>query len=652
MPEPIGPDHVHRLTSVSGPTLSPGGARLAFVVSRVDQDTVEYSARVMMVSLPGGAAEEFTRGPKDGSPGFSPDGAMLAFLRPDDSGQRQLWLIAANGGEARQLTREQGGVLEFAWSPDSRRVVFVSDVDPDRPPPGHDEKKEPRVRVVRRISYRTDTMGWRGDAHRHLFVVDIDGAQVQQLTDGDWDDFSPVWSPDGARIAFLSSRRHDRDIAFSQSEAYVIPAQGGEPELWSAGLSSVGALAWSPRGRRLAVVACHEPKGSVWAQSWIYIVEPGKEPLRLTDDSIKPASGFPPFSGGFALCWRGDGQILFAGDVRGESFLFLLPAGGGEVLRLTGGCAQITELGLDAEGRHAAAVVASPQSPGDLHLVEVDAEAQVRLTGYNEEYLQGHPPGRFEKSSIKRDGLGIECRLVLPPGFDSSREYPLILDIHGGPHSVFYDAFNPLQQVMATAGYIVLAVNPRGSATYGNEFMMRVIRDWGGEDYLDLMAAVDEVASRPYVDRARMGVHGYSYGGYMTSWIVGHTDRFGAAVVGGPVTDLCSLYGTSDIGVGFGEREWGGTPEESRQALVERSPLTYASKVSTPVLLLHGEADLRCPISQSEQYFIALKRLGKEVELVRFPGCNHLFTRTGHPKLREEYFRRALDWFDRHLGAG
>ena len=222
------------------------------------------------------------------------------------------------------------------------------------------------------------------------------------------------------------------------------------------------------------------------------------------------------------------------------------------------------------------------------------------------------------------------------------QRYPLVLDIHGGPNSAFYDAFNLPQQVLATAGFIVLAVNPRGSTTYGNAFTMAVLGDWGGEDYQDLMAAVDAVASRPYVDATRLGVHGYSYGGYMSSWIIGHTSRFKAAVVGAPCIDLPSMYGTSDIGVSFGEVQWRGTRWEALAQAVERSPLTYAPAVETPVLLLHGEADLRCPIEQGEQYFVALKRHGKEVEFVRFPDCSHLFLRVGHPKMREEYLRRML----------
>lgn len=649
MSQPIGPDLVYHLTGVSSPSMSPDGTRLAFVRSHVDREAMESRSQVMMMSLPDGSPREFTRGPKDGSPRFSPDGSTLAFLRPDRKEQRQIWLMPLSGGEPCQLTSQIGGVIEFSWSPDSHRIAYVAEVDPDRPPPDHDPKKNPRVKVVRRIWHRIDTIGFRGDAHKHIFVVDAGDGATCQLTDGDWDDFAPLWSPDGSRIAFISDRRPDRDTIYAQSQVYVVPAVGGEPTLWSANITSVGALGWSPDGRRLVTAATSVPRANVWMQSWLYLLEQGKQPLCLTDDSIKPAAGFPPLTTGPVLCWREDGQIMFAADSRGQSWLFTLPAGGGSPQRVAGGDMQITDVCVDAGGRYAAIVAATPRSPGDLYLVDVATTNIARLTDYNGAFLQAHTPGHMEKFSIRRGGLEIECRLILPPGFDSASRYPLVLDIHGGPHSVFADAFNPLQQVLATAGYIVLAVNPGGSSTYGNDFVMRVIRDWGGEDYQDLMAAVDEMAARPYVDPSRMGVHGYSYGGYMSSWIAGHTDRFKAAVVGAPVIDLPSMYGTSDIGVGFGEMEWGGLPQDARDAFIERSPLTYAPNVKTPVLLLHGEADLRCPISQSEQYFVALKRLGKEVEFVRFPDCNHLFTRTGHPRMQEEYFRRTLEWFDRYL---
>ncbi len=205
--------------------------------------------------------------------------------------------------------------------------------------------------------------------------------------------------------------------------------------------------------------------------------------------------------------------------------------------------------------------------------------------------------------------------------------------------------------MMATSGYVVLCVNPRGSSSYGLDFGKAVLADWGGEDYLDIMQAVDALAARPYIDEARMGLHGYSYGGFMSAWIVGQTTRFAAAVVGAPCIDLPSFSGTADIGISFGEVQWGGVRHEAYEKYLKHSPLTYAPNVETPVLLLHGEADHRCPIEQSEQYFVALKRLGKTVEFVRFPGCSHLFLRFAHPRLREEYLSRLKGWMDRFLSA-
>ena len=311
----------------------------------------------------------------------------------------------------------------------------------------------------------------------------------------------------------------------------------------------------------------------------------------------------------------------------------------------------MTALALDARAKSAVVASVSPESVGDLHAVDPETGSMQRLTSYNLDYFREHPPAGLQKFEFQRAGFTIESRVLLPPGLDESRKYPMILEVHGGPNGVFYDAFSPLHQVLATAGYIVLAVNPRGSSTYGADFTMAVLGDWGGEDYLDIMAAVDEMTSRSYVDTSRLGVHGYSYGGFMASWTIGHTDRFRAAVVGAPVTDLSSMYGTSDIGIGWGERQWGGRRADILDEYLKRSPLSYAGNVSTPVLLLHGESDVRCPINQSEQYFAALKRLGKEVEFVRFPNCSHLFMRTGHPRMREEYLTRVLGWFNRHLGT-
>jgi len=651
MPEPITPELIYYLKTVGDPELSLDGARLAYTLGWVDEDSLGARSRIMSMDLASGWCKEFTDGEKDSAPKFSPDGSHLAFLRSIDGDPAQIWVMAADGGDAKQLTQAAKGVFDYAWSPDGKTMVVCGDVEPEeRVQDGPDDL--PQVTVVRRVRYRYDTLGWRGDSHFHLSILDLESLESRQITDGDWDDTTPVWSPDGSQIAFMSGRRDDRDF-LALSEVYTVPAAGGEPTLMSEGLFSVGALTWSPDGRRLAVVGSEAPEGMVLWQGWLYVLEDGKDTRRLTDDSIKPYLGFPPVMRPATLCWADDGRIMYLGERKGESFLFQTSSDGGPSEAVWGGSCLSAGLSLDGKVVKAVVTASFPDSSGDLCQIDLVTGVSKKLSDHNGPYMKTHPAARMEKFSIKRpggeSGFEIESRLYFPPGFDANLTYPLVLDIHGGPNGAFYDAFVPAQQVLATAGYLVMAVNPRGSSTYGAEFMMAVLGDWGGEDYLDLMAAVDEVVQRPYVDADRLGVHGYSYGGYMTSWTVGHTNRFKAAVVGAPCINLHSMYGTSDIGISFGEAQWGGSVVDAADKMLERSPITYAADVDTPVLLLHGDADARCPISQSEEYFTVLKRLEKEVEFVRFPGCSHLFPRMGHPKMREEYLTRTLGWFNRYL---
>ena len=647
MKNPITPDLVYRIKTSGDPSISPNRSLLAYTLGWVDEESLTSCSKIMSFDLKQGYSRELTKGIKDSAAKFSPDGTRLAFLRSIDEGPLQVWVMSVDGSEVKQVTNFKKGVFDYVWSPIGHRLAVCVDVDPMAE---RDESDMlPRVMVVSRVRYRYDTLGWRGDSHYHLFVVDIENSESYQITDGDWDDTAPVWSPDGSQIAFVSGRRDDRDF-FALNEAYTVSATGGEPKLVSEGLYSIGAITWSPDGERLAVVGSEAPEGMVLWQGWLYVLEDGKEPRKLTDDSIKPYLGFPSVMRPATLHWVESGQVMFLGEKEGESFLCRVPADSGPIENVWGGSCLSTALALDDTLGLAVVVASTPNSPSDLYEIDLAIGGYRQLTDHNAEYLIDHPTAEMEKFSIQRPGFDIECRLFFPPGFDESLAYPLVLDIHGGPNGAFYDSFVPVQQVLASNGYLVLAVNPRGSSTYGTEFMMAVLEDWGGEDYQDLMAAVDHVSQRSYVASERLGVHGYSYGGYMTSWTVGHTHRFKAAVVGAPCVNLHSMYGTSDIGISFGEAQWGGSVISAADKMLERSPISYAAEVDTPVLLLHGEADVRCPISQSEEYFTVLKRLGKDVEFVRFPGCSHLFPRTGHPKLREEYISRTLDWFNTYLG--
>ena len=642
---PIEPEHVYELVKVGEPSISPDGAWLAYSRAAIDRKSMKERSQLMLASIPDGEHRALTQGASDTAPRFSPDGSQIAFIRPDERGRKQLWVIPLDFGEARRVTGVEGGVGDIAWSPDSGLIAFVSDVKPEE---AASPEAGPEVKVVRRIRYRSDAGGWRGDRFRHVFVVDTASGDVCQVTEGEGEDAAPVWSPDGTRIAYVSDAIEGRDTSWLAG-VFVVPADGGEPERWAPGVSCFsqnplsGAVAWSPDGERLAVVGTDDPVLGDPRQSFLFAA--GRDGARkLTDGGYSPVLPAPE------LRWTGDDRIVFLADHRGESFVCEVDAAGGSLRTLAGGGAQSVSLTLDAAAESAVMRSTPPESPGDLHLVDLREGTERRLTCSNDEYLAEHPPGAMRKFAIRRGGVEIESRLVVPPDFDESRRYPLVVDVHGGPHGRFQDSFDSTHHVLATSGYLVLAVNPRGSTTYGLDFARAVIEDWGGEDYLDIMAALDDVCSRGYVDDARLGMHGYSYGGFMSAWAVGHTDRFRAVVVGAPVANLVSMYGTSDIGVSFGEPQWGGTLADSFDTFVERSPLTYAANVDTPVLLLHGEDDNRCPIGQSEEMFVSLKRLGKEVELVRFPGSSHSFLKSGHPKMRVEYLRRMKAWFDARMG--
>ena len=640
MSQPITPDHIFDYPSVSQPHMSADGSRLAFVKTTIDRSTMERRSHIVVSHSPFSELSAFTEGPSDSAPVI--DGGRVLFLRPDDNDKKQVWTAQLEGGGARRITDLPGGVDEFVVSQGGERIAVVSPVDPNAPDDSVSDR--PRVRVVQRVRYRHDYRGFTGDAFRQLFVVDAVSGDAKQITNGEGDNWSPVWSPDGRSLAFVSDDIDGRDYT-THTQVKVVSVPDGEPVSWSESLPYVWAVSWSPDGNSLAAIGCHDP--DMWdpRSAWLYVLDASRGVRRITDGLYTPV----PECG---LSWAEGRGITFVGAHRGEYFVCNVRPDGSGFKTITDGGVNAESAVFDATASQAVIVAESPQSPAELVHVDLDTGTQRAVTKYSAKYVESHTPARMEKFSVNRGNFEIESRVLLPPDFNQDKKHPMVLDIHGGPNGRFSDNFDPVHQILATNGYIVLSVNPRGSSTYGPEFTKSVLGDWGGEDYLDILASVDEMAGRPYVDESRMAVHGFSYGGFMSGWIVGHDHRFKAAIVGAMCANLHSMYGTSDIGTSFGEINWGGPYTDARDKYLYHSPITYAANVQTPVLLLHGEDDLRCPIEQSEQYFVALKRLGKTVEFVRFPDSTHRFRKLGHPALIVEYYNRLLDWLEWYIGVG
>jgi dipeptidyl aminopeptidase/acylaminoacyl peptidase len=654
----IQPDYHYHLKTASNPAVSPSGKAVAFTVQGFEKNANEATTDVFIKSLGNASAlAQLTNSGTASLPAWSPDGAKVAYLDKDESGLKQIFiqLVADSGRDPVSLTSQIAEVDAFAWSPDATMIAFRALV------PGQDEleaiKAEPGmpdIKVARRIRYRQDGVGWRGDSFYHLFVLNIASKEVTQITNGEGDDGTPNWSPDGKQIAYITDQNSERETT-SKTELYVCNADGASRTQWSGEMFMAESVAWSPDSKRIAVTGGRDKTEvggyGLITQSSVYMLEPGSEPVKLTDDTMRPQTnggGFPFSANSPFMTWTDSAGIVLGADSRGQSSICIINPNSPDDFRLVTGDWMFTEMTASSDAGFAIVSSSSPTSHGELHLVDTNSGDVHTVTNLNSGFFDDHKVASLEKFSMQRDGFEIETRVWLPADFDPSKKYPLLLDVHGGPHSAFFDSFYPIHQVAAGAGYVVVAPNPRGSCTYGLDFATAVHGDWGGGDYEDVMAAMEHVAARDYIDETKVVIHGSSYGGFMASWAVGHTDRFNAAVIAAPVTNLPSFYGTSDIGVNFTETQLGGERFEAIEQYREHSPLTYAPNVNTPVLLIHGEADARVPIEQSEQYFVALKRRGKVVEFVRLPDTSHGVFRAKHPVIRKEYFRRMLEWFEHH----
>jgi len=685
--------------------VSPDGQSVAFVRTTVDAENNKYRAGIFVAPTAGGRARPFTSGLyRDGSPRWSPDGRYLAFVSGRDVGEvaedkkkeygAQLYVMPTGGGEARRVTDIKGGIMGFEWSPDGSSIAFTSAIDDEGPefldqddcpenddngreagPNGELEKFYKKynkdVKHIDRIFYRFDGRGYLEDKRSHVFVLDIEAALQEtpgsftrptQVTDGDYDHGDVAWSPDGTRLAVSACREEDADLE-RYSDLWIFPVCGDdEPVKLTKSVGPVGGLAWAPEGDRIAYLG-HAREQSWYSVTkvWVVAADGSGEPECLTahfNRSFGDQSITDMRMGGQPArpVWSPDGSFVYitASD-SGATHLYTVDMSSGEVARLTEG--DITLFGysvVPAEGK-AAFAVATPDSPTDIYTADLGVAKPLdleRLTAVNEDLLSRRIVSLPEHYTFSAEGgPEVDGWAVKPVGHEAGKKYPTVLQIHGGPMAMYTPTFFFEFQLLAAAGIGVIYTNPRGSQGYGEDFCSAIWGDWGNVDYQDVMAGVDAAVERfDWIDPDQLGIAGGSYGGYMSSWVIGHTDRFKAACVMRPVTNCYSFFGTSDGGYRWDEI-WGKgqPPWENPDDYLRQSPITYVGNVKTPTLLIHSENDHRCIIEQAEQFYIALKKLGIEAEFLRYPNESHGLSRGGQPWHRIHRLRHIVDWFEDHL---
>jgi len=649
---PIAVDDLFRIEFLGQVEISPDGSKIAYVVTTTDLDKDGYRSAIWMLDVGSGQSHQFTAGShKDQSPQWSPDGSRLAFLS-NRSGKNQIWVIDADGGEARQLTKLAAGAGEHRWSPDGEYIAFTSKVKTGEEPA--EEGKEPKdkdksdVRVIDRIRYKANGVGFIGDARSHLFVVAAAGGKPRQITFGECDDDGPAWSPDGKYLAFAANRTEDADYAIVR-DVWTVSTVAGEPTQITRSFGPASNPLWHPDGQSILFLGHdNEYLGATHTAIWS-VPAGGGDAHRLTDPELAVGSGvtgdMTPGPTGASYQVVGD-QIYFGAATRGQAHVFRTPVTGGAAEQVTTGVRNI--FSWSHSGAALAYAAAHDTDPGQVCLLQDGNERQ--LTRLNSKLFAEVEPLAPEAYTYKSvDGWECQGWIIKPPGYKPGVKYPVIVEIHGGPHAMYGHTFFHEFQYLAAQGYVVLYTNPRGSQGYGQEFTNACRHDWGGKDYQDIMAGLDVAIDKGLVDPQRLGVTGGSYGGFMTSWIVGQTDRFRAAVMQRALTNRYSFYGTSDIGPRFGESEFPGNPWDDHDVLFDRSPVKYVKNIKTPLLIIHAEEDHRCPIEQSEQVFVALKRLRRTTQFVRFPNENHELSRSGKPKHRRERLERILGWFQKYM---
>jgi dipeptidyl aminopeptidase/acylaminoacyl peptidase len=506
--------------------------------------------------------------------------------------------------------------------------------------------------VIRDLRYKLDGVGFFDSRRMHIFVADVESGEAHQITSGDWNSDQPSWSPSGKQITFISDRERERHQRQWRSDVYVVSSSGGRARKLTRSRGASAQPAFSPDGRHIAFVG-HEYGEAGLSKNMHLLVIPVSgtgEPRSLSQSLDRPVSGWPMFMFGRTFQWMPDGSgLLFIAGDRGTLQVYRAAISNGSASKILDGERQIEAFCQTPDGKRIAFTAIWGNEPSEVYLSSIAGRSkEVMLSHANNTLRSEVKTGSIERMTHTGPGdLEIESFVVYPPDYKPGRPYPLAVNVHGGPHG-FHPGWRAWIEVQSVAanGYVVMLPNPRGSTTYGEAFSEACVQDWGGKDYEDILLGIDELVSLGIADPERLYLGGYSYGGFMTAWAVGHTNRFRAALVGAPVSNQTSMFGTGDIPL-FDIHEIGGTPQENPDEYAFRSPVSYMANVETPVLLVHHEGDLRCPIGQSEEIFHALKARGKKVEFVRYPGGFHTYN-THAPSQIVDRTKRTIAWYESH----
>jgi dipeptidyl aminopeptidase/acylaminoacyl peptidase len=638
------------MAQVGDPRVSPDGKWVAYVVTTVDRDADKRRSSIWMVNWEGGENLRLSYGPEsDSSPRWSPDGKYLAFLSARAEGKTQIWLLDRRGGEARRLTDVKEEINGYSWSPDAKKVVLEMSLSEEESSGGaksaNGAGRTPKPIVIDRYHFKEDVEGYLTDASKsQLYLFDVDSRKLEGLTtDKRFDDSAPVWSPDGTRIAYVSNHEKDPDRSGTQ-DIFVIDAKAGAaPRKVITMYAPNGQhLTWSPDGKSIAYLQGLEPKYNAYTQNHLEAVSLAGGASRELAEKLDRGLFQPEFAA--------DGEaitFLYADDRR--QYPAKVAVSGGPVQRLTGPDVVVEQQSI--AGGHTAVVASTDQEAPEVFALE--AWKLRKLTSHNDALLSEWKLGAVEDISFKsKDGTEVHGLMTKPPSYEPGKKYPTLLWIHGGPnmqddHSLPFNTY-PLQverQIFAAHGYVVLAVNYRGSAGRGAEYTRSIFADWGNKEVADLLGAVDWAVASGIADPERLGVGGWSYGGMLTDYTIASDTRFKVAVSGAGIGNELSMYGSDQYIVQYDNEI--GAPWKGLDTWIKISyPFFHADRIKTPALFLGGRSDFNVPIGGGEQMYQALRSLGVPTELVIYPGQFHLLTR---PSYIQDRMERYLDWFGRYL---